>query len=168
MTRQARLPIALSDLSGAIIRQADDGVHIVWRVDGVDHQVWLDGPLTSEPCDFALILPLDGLFELRAHAARRFWRAMKGRPPGRPLRPLPIQTRDRHILTLRALDARFSGESYRSIAEVLLGFRGRTKNDWEISPLKNRVRRLIADGMKYMRGGYRDLLTYPIKLKRRC
>jgi hypothetical protein len=54
------------------------------------------------------------------------------------------------------------GESYRTIAEVLLGFRG-TKEDWEADPRKNQARRLVAHGLRMMRGGYRLLLHYPIK-----
>ena len=70
---------------------------------------------------------------------------------------MPDQLRELHILTLRALDARQCGESYRTIAEVLLGFRG-TKTDWEGDPRKNKARRLVASGQRLMRGGYRTLL----------
>jgi hypothetical protein len=73
-----------------------------------------------------------------------------------------MQLRQRHILSLRVIDARLRGESYRTIAEVLLGFNG-TKEDWEIDPRKNKARRLVAHGIKMMRGGYRLLLHYPIK-----
>lgn len=45
---------------------------------------------------------------------------------------------------------------------MLLGFSG-TKEDWEIDPRKNKARRLVAHGIKMMRGGYRMLLHYPIK-----
>jgi hypothetical protein len=58
------------------------------------------------------------------------------------------------------------GESYRTIAEVLLGFRG-TKEDFESDPRKNKARRLVAHGIKMMRGGYRLLLHYPIKPDKR-
>ena len=75
---------------------------------------------------------------------------------------MPAQLRRFHILSMRALDARLRGESYRTIAEVLLGFRG-TKEDWEVDPRKNQARRLVAHGLKMMRGGYRLLLHYPIK-----
>ncbi|GBR23271.1 hypothetical protein AA0616_2480 [Komagataeibacter nataicola NRIC 0616] len=64
---------------------------------------------------------------------------------------------------MRALDGRADGASYRKLAEALLGFRGR-KTDWESDPRKNQVRRLVADGRYYVRGGYRDLLRYPIRL----
>ena len=79
---------------------------------------------------------------------------------------MPNQLKEFHILTLRTLDARQLGESYRIIAEVLLGFRG-TKTDWESDPRKNKARRLVASGQRMMRGGYRTLLHYPIKLPRR-
>lgn len=41
---------------------------------------------------------------------------------------------------------------------VLLGFRG-SKEDFENDPRKNKARRLVAHGIKMMRGGYRLLLT---------
>jgi hypothetical protein len=46
---------------------------------------------------------------------------------------------------------------------VLLGFHG-TKEDFENDPRKNKARRLVAHGIKMMRGGYRLLLHYPIKV----
>jgi hypothetical protein len=46
------------------------------------------------------------------------------------------------------------------------GFHG-TKTDWEGDPRKNKARRLVASGQRLMRGGYRTLLHYPIKLPRR-
>lgn len=64
---------------------------------------------------------------------------------------------------LRAFDGRADGASYRKLAEVLLGFRGRNA-DWDNDPRKNQVRRLVTDGRYYVRGGYRDLLRYPIQL----
>lgn len=79
---------------------------------------------------------------------------------------LPDQLRQWHILSLRALDARLRGESYRSIAEILLGFRG-TKEDFESDPRKNKARRLVSHGIKMMRGGYRLLLHYPVKAQKK-
>lgn len=162
------MPIALPGLPGLAARSVNDGDwHGLWHVSGGDHRIWLTNAPPERPTNFVVILPLDALFELRAEAARRFWLALARRPPGQRRHDLPRQTRDRHILILRALDAKLTGVSYRVIAEALLGFRGRSKNDWEISPLKNKVRRLVADGLFYMRGGYRELLTYPIKPLRR-
>jgi len=111
---------------------------------------------------YGTFLPLDTFYELRSHAARRFWRSVEGRRPGPDFRIMPAKLRQWHILSLRALDARLHGESYRTIAEALLGFRG-SKEDWEVDPCKNKARRLVAHGIKMMRGGYRLLLHYPIK-----
>lgn len=164
--QSAQAPVDLTRLPGLDLRRAADGWHGMWHADGIAHQFWL----TERPLDatavYTLTLPFDTLFELRAHAARRLWRALNGRSPGRPFRAMPAQLRELHILTLRALDARQRGESYRTIAEVLLGFYG-TKTDWESDPRKNKARRLVASGQRMMRGGYRTLLHYPIKLRRR-
>ena len=138
----------------------------MWRAGGTTHQFWLVEAPSRTVAAYTLTLPFDALFALRAHAARRFWRALNGRSPGRPFRAMPDQLRQLHILTLRALDARQRGESYRTIAEVLLGFRG-NKTDWESDPRKNKARRLVASGQRMMRGGYRALLHYPVKLRRR-
>jgi hypothetical protein len=67
-----------------------------------------------------------------------------------------------HTLSLRSLDGRRKGASYRKLAEQLLAFRGR-KEDFEVDPRKNRARRLVAHGKRMMLGDYRQLLHYPIK-----
>ena len=158
--------VDLTRLPGLDLRRADDGWHGLWHAGGTVHQFWLTERPSDTAAAYALTLPFDALFELRAHAARRLWRALHGRSPGRPFRAMPAQLRQLHILTLRALDARQCGESYRTIAEVLLGFRG-AKTDWESDPRKNKARRLVASGQRMMRGDYRTLLHYPIKLARR-
>lgn len=164
--QSAAAPVDLTHLPGLDLRRADDGWHGVWHTGGIVHQFWLTEVPSDGAMTYAMTLPLDALFELRAHAARRLWRALNGRSPGRPFRAMPDQLREFHILTLRALDARQCGESYRTIAEALLGFHG-TKTDWESDPRKNKARRLVASGQRMMRGGYRTLLYYPIKLRRR-
>ena len=162
------MPIALPGLPGLSARSVIDSEwHGLWRGSGEEHRFWLADPPPDGPTGFVVVLPLDALFELRAEAALRFWLALAGRPPGDRRHDLPSQTRDRHVLILRALDAKLAGASYRVIAEALLGFHGRSKNDWEVSPLKNQVRRLVADGLFYMRGGYRELLHYPVRVPRR-
>ncbi len=154
--------VTLARLSGIDLRQARDGWHGIWHVDGVTHQFWLLEAAPNAAAFYAVTLLMDSFLELRAHAARRFWRSLTGRAPGPDFRALPAQLRQWHILSLRALDARLRGESYRAIAEVLFGFRG-TKEDWEVDPRKNQARRLVAHGLKMMRGDYRLLLHYPIK-----
>jgi hypothetical protein len=161
----AAMLVDLTHLPALDLRRADDGWHGLWRAGETVHQFWLIEKPPDAAAAYTLTVPFDRLFELRAHAERRLWRALHGRSPGRPFRALPAQLRELHILTLRALDARQCGESYRTIAEVLLGFRG-TKTDWEGDPRKNKARRLVASGQRMMRGGYRTLLHYPIKLPR--
>lgn len=160
----ASMSIHLPALSGLDARATEDGRwHGLWRSESADHQFWLANPPSGAKTAYVVILPLDVLLEHRAEALLRFWRALTGRPIGERRHALPAQTRARHILILRALDGRTEGASYRKIAETLLGFRG-NKTDWESDPRKNQTRRLVADGNHYMRGGYRDLLYYPVRL----
>ena len=158
--------ITLTQLDGLDLRHAADGWHGIWHVDGVTHQFWLPGAAPDTAAFYVVVLPMDTFLELRAHAARRLWRSLNDRKPGPDYRALPDQLRQWHILSLRTLDARQRGESYRTIAEALLGFRG-TKEDFEVDPRKNKARRLVAHGTKMMRGGYRRLLHYPIKAPKR-
>lgn len=154
--------ITLAHLDGLDLRQAADGWHGIWQVDGVVHQFWLPHAVPDTAAFYGTVLPMDDFYDLRTHAARRLRRSLKGRSPGRDYRALPAQFRQWQILSLRALDARLRGESYRAITEVLLGFSG-TKEDFEVDPRKNKARRLVAHGIKMMRGGYRLLLQYPVK-----
>lgn len=161
------MPINLLGLPGLDMLTVMDGTwNGLWRSGSEDHRFWLESAPVEALAAYRIVLPLDRLFELRAEAVLRFWRALLGRPLGKRLHDIPRQTRERHILILRALDARADGTSYRAIAEALLGFRG-SKADWESDPRKNQTRRLVADGLRTVRGGYRDLLHYPLRLPRR-
>lgn len=162
----ASLPLMLPGLRNLDLRHAEDGWHGIWQANGVIHQFWLFRAPPDADAAYVVTLPLDALFELRVHSARRFWRNLNGRSPGASFRAMPDQLRQFHTLSLRALDARLAGESYRGIAAALFGFRG-DKTDWESDPRKNKARRLVAAGLHMMHGGYRDLLHYPIKLRRR-
>lgn len=161
----AAMPIDLSNLPGLDMRAVDGAWHGHWRFADAAHQFWMVDAPAAVMASYLVVLPLDELFELRSEAVLRFWRALAGRPVGERPRELPPQTRNRHILILRALDGRSDGASYRQIGEALLGFHG-DKADWEADPRKNQTRRLVADGLHYMNGGYRDLLHYPIRLPR--
>nr|WP_245366100.1 DUF2285 domain-containing protein [Neorhizobium galegae] len=144
------------------MRRAPDGWHAIWRIGGMEHQFWLPQGAIDAAAFYAAILPMDEFMELRAHAARRLWRCLTGRSPGPDIRTMPAQLRQWHLLSLRALDARLHGESYRAVAEVLLGFLG-NKEEFETDPRKNKARRLVSHGIRMMRGGYRLLLHYPVK-----
>ncbi len=160
-TGRSRLVI-LSDLSDAVICKASDGWHMLLRSQTVDHRAWL----RRRPhlgARYAAQLPLDDLFELRAHAARRLWRALSGRPPGPDFRKLPSLRRDRLIQSLRALDARQDGASYRAIAAALFGPERTPARGWKTHDLRNRTIRLVQSGRALMRDGYFDLLRYPLR-----
>ncbi|MFT8422217.1 MAG: DUF2285 domain-containing protein [Gluconacetobacter sp.] len=161
------MPINLTELPDLVARlDEDEAWHGYWQPGASSHQFWLPTHPPDGRATYVVILPLDELLELRVEAVLRLWRALAGRSEGRRPHDFPQQTRDRHILMLRAFDGRASGASYRKLAEALLGFRGR-KADWDSDPRKNQVRRLVADGRYYVRGGYRDLLRYPIRLSER-
>ncbi|WP_141300919.1 DUF2285 domain-containing protein [Komagataeibacter diospyri] len=162
------MSINLAGLPDLIARQDDDDAwHGFWRSGASAHQFWLPTSPGDGSASYVVILPLDKLLELRAEAVVCLWRTLVARSEGsRRAHDFPQQTRDRHILMLRAFDGRSAGASYRKLAEVLLGFEGR-KVDWDNDPRKNQVRRLVADGRYYVRGGYRDLLRYPIRLSDR-
>ena len=97
-------------------------------------------------------------FEVRAHAARRLWRAINGRAPGPAFHELSTRRRERLALAVRALDARVDGGNYRAIAEVLFGKKRIPERAWKTHDLRNRTIRLVQSGFALMRGGYRELL----------
>ena len=114
--RDKQPAISLAHLDCLDLHRAADGWHGIWQVDGVMHQFWLPNATPDAAVFYVVVLPMDTFLELRAHAARRFWRSLNGRKPGPDYRALPAQLRQWHILSLRTLDARQRGESYRTIA----------------------------------------------------
>jgi hypothetical protein len=73
---------------------------------------------------------------------------------------MPVPQVNRWIDKLRAVDAVNAGASQREIAVALYGER-RVAIEWSrgSDSLRLRVQRLIRDGMRMVRGGYRDLLS---------
>ncbi|TJW07143.1 MAG: DUF2285 domain-containing protein [Mesorhizobium sp.] len=152
--------VRLSRLSSASIWKQAEELHILWPASPPTHG------LVAESCDGppdidAILLPLDDAFETRLDAARRFWRALNGRPPGRAYGALPQQTKVRHILNLRAHDARRAGATYRRIAEVLLSRGSIAPRDWRDHHLRHKVRAILRRADRLVAGGCRDLLFYP-------
>lgn len=150
-------PQPLLDLAAGQVRRASDGWHAVLRIGAVEHRVWLKKPPTIG-ANYAAELPLDGDFDARAYAARRLWRAMNGRTPGPAFHELSKQRRERLSAAIRALDARNSGGTYRSIAEALFGQKRIPDRAWKTHDLRNRTIRLVQSGLALMRSGYRELL----------
>jgi Uncharacterized conserved protein (DUF2285) len=147
----------LADLSAGESRDASDGWHAVLRLRGVEHRLWLrEAPTTG--VSYAAELPFDGDFDIRAHAAHRLWRALRGLSAGAPFHRLSPQRRQRLMLALRALDARIDGATYRMIAEGLFGAKSIPERAWKTDDLRNRTIRLVKTGVALMHGGYRELL----------
>ncbi|MBZ9803401.1 DUF2285 domain-containing protein [Mesorhizobium sp. ES1-6] len=114
----------------------------------------------------AVVLPLDGNFETRLDAARRFWRELNGRPLGTLYGSLPQQTKLRHVLNLRAFDGRLAQAPYRRLAAELLSREPIAPRDWRDHHLRHKVRAILRRADRLVAGGYRDLLIYPQSRRR--
>jgi hypothetical protein len=123
----------------------------------MEHRVWLKEP-PAIGANYVAELPFDGDFDARVYAARRLWRAVNGRTQGPAFHELSKQRRERLSAAIRALDARNSGDTYRSIAEALFGKKHIPDRAWKTHDLRNRTIRLVQSGLTLMRGGYRELL----------
>jgi hypothetical protein len=65
------------------------------------------------------------------------------------------------VLTLRALDGRLAGETYRGIARALFGAaRVPAGPAWKTHDVRDRTIRLVRTGVDLMQGGYLDLLRH--------
>jgi hypothetical protein len=133
----------------------------VLRLANVDFRAHAIAETGSEP--IAVVLPFDHLFEQRAMAALRLWRAATGGAPGPDLAALPPARRDRLLLALRALDGRLDDASYRDIAGGLFGDDAIPGKDWRHHDLRDRTVRLVRYGVSMMQGEYRHLLLYPFR-----
>ncbi|MFB9262296.1 DUF2285 domain-containing protein [Bradyrhizobium erythrophlei] len=145
------------DLAAGQVRRAADGWHAVLRIGAVEHRVWLTEP-PAVSAHYVAELRFDADFEERAYAARRLWRAMKGRAPGPAFHDLSNQRRERLSAAIRALDARSAGGTYRTIAEALFGKHRIPDRAWKTHDLRTRTVRLVQNGLALVRGGYRKLL----------
>jgi hypothetical protein len=154
--------VTLARLDGVDLRHAADGWHGIWQVDGVTHQFWLRNAVPNVPALYGSFAVMDDFHDLRCHAAQRLRRALCGRPPGRDFRAIPAQLRrfisSRCARSMPACAARATAPSPKSC----LGSAAR-KRISKVDPRKNKARRLVAHGIRMMRGGYRLLLHYPIK-----
>jgi hypothetical protein len=149
--------LSLTEISAGEIRQASDGWHVLLRIRGLEHRLWLKGPPIAGLA-YAAELPFDENFEIRGYAARRLWRVLNGRAAGPAFHELSPQRRERLALSLRALDGRIEGNSYRVIAEGLFGAKRIPERAWKTHDLRNRTIRLVQTGFALMRGRYRELL----------
>jgi len=144
-------------LDPILAAEGDD--YVIERL-GVEMRVHLDSGGVDPT---AVLLPFDGLFEVRVAAALRLWRALNGRRPGPSPAALSEVRRNRLILALRALDGRLDGATHREIAAALFGANAVPKRDWISHELRDRTARLVRLGVAMMNGGYRRLLLHPYR-----
>jgi hypothetical protein len=133
------------------------------RIDAGDETVrarlvGLPAPMTPAA---ALIL-LDDMALDRLEAAARYWRALRSQPvPPDPR--MTSQRRQRLRQMLRVVDARLERQTYRAIALTLFPKHRIDAASWAGDAIRETIIRLARDGMKLVRGGYRDLLKRPRK-----
>jgi len=149
-----------SGLSNASVWKQSEEFQALWSASASVHRLIVN-TRNGSPNVNAIVLPLDDAFETRLDAARQFWRALNGRAPGPAYGALPQQMKTRHILNLRAHDARRAGATYRRIAEVLLSREPIAPRDWRDHHLRHKVRAILRRADHLVAGGYRDLLFYP-------
>ena len=163
-----RVPQSASELSrdasrmqinftGADIQHAEDGWHVLLRIAGIQHRLWLDEPPDPD-ADYGIILSLDDRFPTSSHAADLFWRSLIARLVDAEPHDLTHQRRTRLTQSLRALDASLDGCTYRVTAEALCGINRIPDQAWKTHDLRSRTIRLVQSGLALMRGGYRKLL----------
>jgi hypothetical protein len=108
----------------------------------------------------AAVVMLDDLTPDRLIALSRFWSAIAGKPvPPDPR--MTDQRRQRARQMLRAVDARATGATYRAIAEGLFPHHDVEPAAWVGTAIRETTIRLVRDGLKLVRGGYRSLLRRP-------
>lgn len=143
---------------------------VLKRPDGSEHLLLTDGQrhLQMEVAEGTLLegpvrlhCTLKGLVDIerKVLSLRRLCLCRRlGRLPRTLYPPEPMAAR--WIEKLRAVDAVAAGATHREIAEVLFG-EERTATEWSRGSdcLRLRVQRLFRDGMRMVRGGYRDLLA---------
>jgi hypothetical protein len=139
---------------------AAEGDEYVIKRFGAEMRMYLHG---SRAGPVAVLLPFDGLFEVRVAAALRLWRGLNGRQPGKNPAVLTESRRQRLVQALRALDGRLDGATHREIAAALFDANAVPERDWISHELRDRTARLVRLGMSMMNGGYRRLLLHPYR-----
>lgn len=141
-------------------RRAADGLHVLLISDRAQYRLWLPQPLSiGQPVSAVLPLGADALFGVAA--AMQFWRHVTGASVA------PLRRQDRRMkrvhLSLRALDGRNAGASYRTLAEWLFGAGRVATESWRTSSLRDATIRLVRSGSAMAGGEYRRLLRQRIE-----
>ncbi|WP_372090828.1 DUF2285 domain-containing protein [Tistrella mobilis] len=128
------------------------------NLNGECFDVSLSDPAEGAP--LAAVIPLDEMTPDRLTALGRFWSAATGRAVPADPRMTP-QRLQRARQMLRAVDARETGATYRTIARFLFPQHENDATSWVGSAIRETTIRLARDGMKLVHGGYRALLRRP-------
>lgn len=139
-----------------MVREGADGLHALLNVGLVQHRLWLPVPV-PDGTPVVCRLPLGEGAPCGAQAALAFWRHAAGR---RPATWHPDHRLERAALSLRALDARAAGASYRALAEALFGPQRVCATAWKTSSVRDATIRLVRSGMSLAAGNYRRLLGH--------
>lgn len=136
--------------------------HILLR-DSRDEQQVCILPGTDHAAPLAALVPIDGDLPTRVDAVLRLWRDIHRRTAAAPVAPLTPQKRRRMILMVRALDGWQSSATYRDLAAALLDpdVARQSRREWQTSSSRAQIIRIVRDAVRYMEGGYRNLLRPP-------
>lgn len=133
-------------------RSAPNGLHLKFQ-SGLQAYV----PEGDLQAPLAVAVPITGTFSTHLRAASGLRHALHGRAAA--IDDLTPQQRLRLHRTLRAFDGAEAQQTYRAIAEQLLGEEAVARHAWRTSPVRDTVIRLVRAGRTLVGGAYLKLLT---------
>ncbi|WP_254703895.1 DUF2285 domain-containing protein [Roseovarius sp. THAF9] len=150
------MPTVIFKVHPADARTSDEGLYIRFAI-GTEHfsAICLDGKAPNG--SVAAITLIDQLMQDRVDAIVRFRDAALHHRISPDTRLTP-QRRQRLIESLRAIDGRRAGATYREIAEAVFGAAPVNAITWKSAPLRDTVMRRTRSGLDLVAGGYRRLL----------
>ncbi|MBZ0262465.1 MAG: DUF2285 domain-containing protein [Hyphomicrobiales bacterium] len=137
----------------------DGAQHLLFRDSGQFLQVFVQGAELTRPVHLlSETIQSPNILKHQLQMVERFNALIEGGTPRRTSFSPNLRSQ-RLCTTLRVLDGRQAGASYRDIAVALFG-PDRVNDDWNAGGdhLKNRIRRAAQRGNFLMQGGYRELL----------
>ena len=154
-------PINPADLGPILAdREGIDGRRLIIGDSSGDLHIWL--PDSEAAKRRAVMLPMDGGFELRVDIAQRFLRRVRGKRIALLPRALQLTSlqRARLIQLLLAHDVQEAGGGPRDVAaEVIGSFQAALPSiEWKDSAARRHANRLIQDSVALVNGGYLRLL----------
>lgn len=141
------------------LQTADGTQHLLFQDSGQFLQAFVQGAELTEPVHLLTeAIQSPKVLKYQLHVVERF-NVLIGGGTLRQTQLAPNLRSQRLGISLRVLDGRLAGASYRDIAVALFGH-DRVNEDWNASGdhLKNRIRRAAQRGNFLMQGGYKALL----------